>query len=95
MLRRSRRRRPDFPDDLGNESWGRKVEPRDQSRGEKTLEQVSGHSAEPGFCRIIRALRKNISIVSQSRAKLDETKLDISSVRLLEGFTRSKMIISI
>lgn len=33
MLRRSRRRRPDFPDDLANESWGRKVEPGGQHRG--------------------------------------------------------------
>ena len=43
VLRRSRRRRPDFPDGLGNESWGRKVEPGGQSRGEKLLEQVLGH----------------------------------------------------
>lgn len=43
VLRRSRRRRPDFPDDLGNESWGRKVEPGGRSRGEKLLEQISGH----------------------------------------------------
>lgn len=33
-----------LPDGLGNESWGRKVEPGDQSRGEKLLEQWAlGH----------------------------------------------------
>lgn len=40
VLRRSRRRRPDFPDDLGNESCGRKVEPAGRVQGEKLLEQV-------------------------------------------------------
>lgn len=38
MLLRSLRRRPDFPD-LGNESWGLKVEPKEPVQGENPLEQ--------------------------------------------------------